>query len=329
MKIKDNDRYKLEKILKSIQDVLFNEITIDGLLIGLRPYSTNHPAFRDIADMVAHPEQRNKGPANVCINTFFHHIRFLKEYVFINRPLDLLDFPIYVKKILIRKIETTPDAEIEKRYKEPKRKIIHRLNSLFIEDKKTGTAKRKGKLTAPTFEIIQNTLGTLSAMPAYDQHDVINGLLQILEEQGLGEYVSAVEVQSCKITACILALFHKRTHRLEDLEQDSEATCEISHENGGYAIGINYVDEYDQPVEVVNSLGNLTVNCSAPMKQTNGNMGIISFSIFKTELLAEEWCEESLACIRPPLSGPADILYFSMDFKRAVGISKNFKLTAI
>ncbi|MFJ3469457.1 hypothetical protein [Pseudomonas sp. NPDC090201] len=329
MEIQGNDRYKIEKILRNIRDGQFDEITIDSLLIGLRPYSRNAPALRDIADMVAHPEERNKGPANTYINIFYRHWRFLQEYTFPKRPLDFAGLPIYVKKILIKKIESAPAADIEKRYKESQKTIISRLNNLFIEDKKTGTAKLKGKLTNPTFELVKELLSTLSGMPAYDQHDVIHGLLKILDAQGLSEYASAIESGSDKITACILALFHKRTHTLEDADDGFEANCEIATENGGYPIGVTYVDENDQPVQIDKALGKLHVLCGFPVKRGDGSMGTISFVVFKSDLEAEEWCDASLASIKPPLSGPAHMLWFSLDFDRAVGISRDFKLTAL
>jgi hypothetical protein len=59
--IKGQNRQNIYETTQKIKSGAFRPIDVNSLLIGLRPYSKDFPIVREMADFVAHNDERVKG----------------------------------------------------------------------------------------------------------------------------------------------------------------------------------------------------------------------------------------------------------------------------
>ena len=78
--VKSNEKRKTQGLINKIQSGQFDENDVDGLFMKLRAYSTGFRVFREIADLIAHNDQRNHGLVNQALETVYLRMKFFMEY---------------------------------------------------------------------------------------------------------------------------------------------------------------------------------------------------------------------------------------------------------
>ena len=61
------EKTKVQKIVEKIESGHFDENDIDNIFMKLRAYSKNFWVFREIADFVAHNDERDRGLVNQAL----------------------------------------------------------------------------------------------------------------------------------------------------------------------------------------------------------------------------------------------------------------------
>src|SRR5690606_35211520 len=105
------------KIVDKIEAGDFDENDVDSLFMKLRAYSSDHRVFREIADFVAHNDNRDRGLANQALETMYLRMRFFLEY---NSPKETLDlsqpFPLWIKRLMIFQVEKCEEGVLKERF---------------------------------------------------------------------------------------------------------------------------------------------------------------------------------------------------------------------
>ncbi|HET7867994.1 MAG TPA: hypothetical protein VFL86_26610, partial [Burkholderiaceae bacterium] len=102
MPLQLKDLAKLSQIIGRIQAGNFDANDVDNLLMKLRANAGEQTVFLEVAHFVAHPDARDRGPAQQSITAFVDSIQFFQEYVSEKRPLDLsAPFPAYVYRLFL------------------------------------------------------------------------------------------------------------------------------------------------------------------------------------------------------------------------------------
>lgn len=78
--MKTIEKSKLQKSIQKIESGSFDENDIDNIFMKLRAYSTKFSVFREIADFVAHNDQRDRGLVNQALEHMYLSMRFFLDY---------------------------------------------------------------------------------------------------------------------------------------------------------------------------------------------------------------------------------------------------------
>ncbi|MDH5356168.1 MAG: hypothetical protein OEY09_17130 [Gammaproteobacteria bacterium] len=99
--MKPIEKAKAQKLLVKLESGNFDENDIDNLFMRLRAYSHGNRIFREVADFVAHNDERNKGVATESLEAFYLSFKYFLEYISPKKSLDIgSSFPLYVKKLM-------------------------------------------------------------------------------------------------------------------------------------------------------------------------------------------------------------------------------------
>ncbi|HDU8584939.1 TPA: hypothetical protein RG682_000381 [Vibrio alginolyticus] len=96
--MKPIDKTKAQKLVTKLEAGDFDENDVDNLFMRLRAYSHGNKVFREVADFVAHNDERNRGITNESLEAFYLSFKFFEEYTSSKKPLDITSpFPLYIK----------------------------------------------------------------------------------------------------------------------------------------------------------------------------------------------------------------------------------------
>jgi hypothetical protein len=295
--LKAIERAKAQKIISKIESGHFDENDVDNLFMRLRAYSKQNHIFREIADFVAHNDQRNKGIANNSLEAFYFSIKYFNEFISPKSNLNIFSpFPLYVKRLMKYQVDKCKEIDLKTKFNVNKTRMKSRIDTLFSENKKTNTAVlKKPKISENNFKAIQHLLGFIGSHPAFDQASIIESILNVISECDLIFNKEDFSQQEEQITLCILLLIHDSEFKFAG---ELPGSCKLSSEQTSLPYGVKYIDSDGNPVKNEQTFGNLQIHGHVALDK-DGKELRVCYPLMSTELEAEKWCDESLFIIEP------------------------------
>lgn len=316
--MKPNDKVKAQKILNKIQSGCFEETDVDSILMLLRAYSYGNKIFRELADFVAHNDERDRGIVNESIEGFYLSLRFFIDYNYSGKKLDVSEpFPKYIKKLIIHQINKCNDNEIKNECNLKKDKLIKEINKSFIANDKLDTVSLKGQsLSIDLFAAIEYVLSRIIVLPAFNLEQFIDEFIKVCLKNKLEiDELKIIKYQN-KIIVCILLLLHKTRFTLFE---KSPAYCEIScsHHSSlkdGFISDVNF--------------GNLTLKGFTEIYVKSKTLEIC-FDVIETKVPADKWCDENLFIIEKIITNNESITSRKLNFNYDLHLNSNDKISII
>lgn len=215
--MKTIEKSKLQKSIQKIESGSFDENDIDNIFMKLRAYSTKFSVFREIADFVAHNDQRDRGLVNQALEHMYLSMRFFLDYQGENKKkLDISEsFPSWIIKLMKYQVEKIDEAILKDKFNVGKSRLISRIDNSFKIDKQKGTATYKdGKLSQITFEAISHCMSFISGTAKFTQEDLVDELVEVLAANHISYDEKLIREQANKITICTLLLFQHSTFNI-------------------------------------------------------------------------------------------------------------------
>lgn len=276
--MRQGQKVKVQGLIDDIQKGRFRFRDIDSLLILLRDYSRDYPTFRDIADFVAHTNDRNRGQSYDSVKRMCTFFRLNIEYITLDKPLDLTNpIPSDFVNFISYQIGTLDNKACKKYLDSSKRRAIANLKKDFAFKGKDATL-RKAKFSESSRRAFQifSERPHVGCTPGQD--DLITETLEICSNLGIKIDEQMFRLQSNQITACVLSLLQHC-----DFESPQNYKC------------------YSEIGFVTNSVGGektppfLQLLAHVEMQGPHQKSGLKirqSHSLFLTTLLAKEWAPE-------------------------------------
>jgi hypothetical protein len=182
--MKGIEKNKAQKLIDKIQCGQFDENDIDNLLMRLRAYSSGFPIFREIADFVAHNDQRDRGVINQSLETMYLRMKFFLEYNSPKKSLDLSKpFPSWIKRLMKYQVDKCNEKDLIQKFNVRKERLKSRIDNGFKDNKSTNTTSLKdGKLSQDTVSAIQHVMSFISGNATFTQTEFIADFCKVIEE---------------------------------------------------------------------------------------------------------------------------------------------------
>ncbi len=294
MKIKGNEKVKIQKTIDALAVGNFDERDIDYLLISLRAYSGNNKIFKEVSHFVAHNDTRNQGTTTQALEAFNLSFKYFSEYITENCTLNIGEpFPNYIIKLMKFQIDKSKEDELRNKFNVTKNRLKSRIDKNFKIDKKTKTAFLVKKISEPTYLAINHILGFIGSTPAYTQKELISEIIQVLQLNDMEFRKNDILNQGDKIMLCVLALIHDTKH---DFKGHKKGTCSIGCEKNSIPFDMSAIDEKGKVVKIEESFGSLQINGTVATIN-KGREVMVSFPVITTNLDVEEWVDDSLFTI--------------------------------
>jgi hypothetical protein len=295
--VKGIEKSKAQKLILKIEKGQFDENDIDSLFMRMRAYSNKMPVFREIADFVAHNDQRDRGLANQSLETMYLRMKYFLEYNSPKKSLDISSpLPLWIKRLMVLQVNKFKESVLKEKFNVTQQRLKSRIENAFKDDKKNKTATLKdGKLSQQTLEAIQHIMGFLVSDVAFTQEELITELVSVIVSNKLLIDKDLFLKQSDKITLCTLLLLHNATF---DFKGHKLGYTQISTEKESISHNTKFVDADGNEVEHIESFGNLHVTGWVVLNN-NGKDVTMGHTIMSTNLDAETWCVKELFHIEP------------------------------
>jgi hypothetical protein len=286
----------------------------------LRAHCSNNEYFREVADFVAHNEERNKGVALKSLEALYLSFKYFMEYVSPKKALDIsLPFPMYVKRLMKFQIEKCNEADLRKKFNVTKQRLTARLDTLFKDDKPSGATVLKGRIGAETLAALQHITSFIGVNSAFTQDDLLSQTLAVLSENKLNYDEATIRGNFDKVCLCVLVLLHNTTF---NIGAHRSAHCEASCEKQSAVKNFRAIDDQNKIVVINEDFGCLDVKGYIPTLN-NGKDLVMCYSLFITNLRVDDWCESDL--ISEQVENGT--LYKKVNLAGELSVSRNFKLT--
>ncbi|MBN8563545.1 MAG: hypothetical protein J0L70_23685 [Leptolyngbya sp. UWPOB_LEPTO1] len=300
--MKASEKSKAQQAISRIQSGDFHAVDVDSLLITLRPYSGGSGVFREIADLVAHNNERDRGIANESLEGFYLTFRYFLEYVSPNLALDLeTPFPLYIRKLILYQVNKCDESELSKHFKLTRHKLDIQIRNLFKEDRKNKTSCLTRKIKPEIFAAIQFLLERIYSLPSFTQEILIDEIIRVVDKNALELNEVQFRSQESKITLCILLLFHN-----------------VSFNFNGYKFG-------SSKIACGESSSDLQVWGSIILNKDGVDITFLC-TLITTNLKVEDWCDETLFSLEPVSQDEPNLLLRRVNFELDIDISDDFKL---
>lgn len=318
------DLTKVNQIIARIHCGKFDANDVDNLLMKLRPYSKGNEIFLEIAHFVAHPDARDRGLAQRAINNFFYFIKYIEEYDFAGRRLNLDEpFPNYLYHVFISQAKLFDDAELMSVCKMGRASLIRKIESNFTIDKKTGLCGAKKKIGAQLLSAIGFIMRDIIVKSAFNLEDFQIELRKVLRLNNINFDEDIWVRQGENINLAILCLVSNTNFIVGD---DIVVNCELGSEMSNRIISGKTISPNGGITEGSGSFGRLIVRSKVQIKVEGKGPVWFSFPIIDSQLDAEKYCDPSLI-VRESTSGKfGDCIAEVINFVPDMSMSSDFKL---
>lgn len=325
--MKPIEKAKAQKLVLKLESGNFDENDIDNIFMRLRAYSHGNRIFREIADFVAHNDERNQGISVESLEAFYLSFKYFLEYVSPKKSLDIgSPFPLYVKKLMKYQIDKCKDADLKEKFNVTKQRLKSRVDSIFSEDKKNKKAfMKKPKISDDTIGALQHILGFIGSHPAFDQEQVILELLAVIKVNKLHVNEAELLKHSDKIAACVALLLHDATFEYGGHKQ---GFCKISCEKTSISYNQKFVDKDGKPSEHKESFGNIQVQGHVVLEKDGKDL-TVCYPLMTTNLSVEDWCDDDMLVIEPITEDHPNYLHRKVIFDQDLCFTEGGKIGVI
>ncbi len=322
--MKPIEKAKAQKLINKIQSGQFDENDIDNLFMRLREYSQGFLVFREIADFIAHPKERNQGMINKSLEGFYLSMKFFILYNSANQKLDIFNpFPLWIKTLMLYKVDRCDENILIEKYNVRKARLKIRIGKGFKDNKKNKTTSIvEGKLSQETLEAISFVMSFIYGNSTFTQEQLIDEVIGVIKQNKLNYvYDDFIKHSNCLVLSTLL-LLHNATFNFKGYKA---GYCQIHPEKESISYKNKFVDVDGNPVEIEQSFGKLCVYGSVILNKDGQDL-TVSHTIMSTNLDVEKWCDDSLFEIEPLTDKTPDYLVKRIKFKDNLSMSKSCKL---
>lgn len=322
--MKPIEKAKAQKLVLRLQSGDFDENDVDNIFMRLRAYSHGNRIFREVADFVAHNDERNQGVAAESLEAFYLSFRYFLEYVSPKISLDIgKPFPLYVKKLMKYQIDKCKESDLKEKFNVTKQRLKSRIDTIFSEDKKNNKAfMKKPKISEDTLNALQHILSFIGSHPAFDQDQVISALLAVIRANKLDVNDDELLKYSDRIAACVVLLLHEATF---EYGAHKQGYCKVSCENTSISYNQKFVDQDGNPVEHKESFGNLQVLGHVVLEKDGKDL-TVCYPLMTTNLSTEDWCDEGMFVIKPITEDHPNYLHRKIVFDQQLCFTEGGKI---
>lgn len=322
--MKPIEKAKAQKLVLKLESGDFDENDIDNIFMRLRAYSHGNRIFREIADFVAHNDERNQGVSAESLEAFYLSFKYFLEYVSPKKSLDIgSPFPLYVKKLMKYQIDKCKDGDLKQRFNVTKQRLKSRIDTVFSEDKKNKKAfMKKPKISEDTIKALQYILGFIGSHPAFDQDQVISELLAVIKANKLNVNEDELLKHSDKIAACVALLLHDATF---EYGAHKQGYCKVSCEKTSISYNQKFVDQDGNPVEHKESFGKLQVLGHVVLEKDGKDL-TVCYPLMTTNLSVEDWCDDEMFVIEPITEDHPNYLHRKVIFDQELCFTEGGKI---
>lgn len=317
---------KMERAVSRIEAGNFDELVVDGLLAGLRQYSRGNTLFRELADFVSHPDERNEGAAIESLEAFYLSIRYFLEYPSEKKALNLSEpFPRYIVKLIKYQIDKCKEGELKEKYNVTKHRLKARIDTIFSIDKKSKMASVKNeRVLQNNFSALEHVLSFIGSHPAFEQNEILQAVVDVVRQNDIKMNEDKFREQSEKFMLAVLLLMHEVEFHYGASEPGS---CAISCENISISHNQQFVDPEGNPVERKETFGNLQLLGHVVVPK--GDKGLsVCYPILCTSLDTETNCHISIFKIEALSNLNPNYLVKKADFNQVLAFTEGGLLGA-
>ncbi|HEO1844806.1 hypothetical protein PGK01_11010 [Acinetobacter baumannii] len=299
------EKNKLIKILEKIQSGHFDENDIDNLFMKLRPYSSGFEKFREISDFVAHNDERDRGIINRAIENRYLMFKYIRSYnpekgnLIINNSI-----PLWVIKLITYEAEKIEDSYFLLNFNFSRKSFLKEVKDSYTIDKKAGTATyNKDSISIEFIQAFSKCLSTLKLNSVLTQDAIIEETIGVLKKNNVKFDEAKIRNQSNKITVCLILLLHNATYTADSKYLGKTIlTYDLKFNEKFTFMGGKIIKELID----IESYGKLCIEGIFKIEDTE-NPVYISSKIMETNLIVEEWCDESIFTIIETTKGTSKI----------------------
>ncbi|TMX39771.1 hypothetical protein DA096_26150 [Vibrio rotiferianus] len=316
------EKNKAQKLVKKIQLGKFDENDIDSLFMRLRAYSDDYPVFREVADFVAHNDERHKGLTNDSLGVLYLQMKFFFSYQAHKRKLDVTaSFPLWIKKLFLLLIKKIDEDEIKKNLKVSRETLASRIENGFKTDKKTGTAVLKqGTKSQQTFEMVKFIMMTLHTGPVFTQDMLISDLVGVMKKNDIEIDSEVFIAQADKVTLCVLLLLHNARFDCTDHKPGlAKIGCDTKHVLLSEERG-NELSETSKPFGNLNIEGYVVID-------NKGKDVTVQSRLIETNLEVRSWCSGNMFSIKYHSLEESIDVYQAVTFADDLYLTEGFLLS--
>jgi len=323
--INNQGKTKARNIVEKIEKGLFDLSHVENLLIILRSFSGGNKIFREVADLVAHNDERDRGIVNESLEAAYLSMRFLNDYTLAGKGIDLTQpFPLYVKKHMGYQIDRCVEGKLQSEFKLTKERLKTRLNKLFKDNRVNQTTVLNDKISRETLLALNYICSFIRSEYAFNGDQLIKEIINVLRENQIVHTENAIQQQAEKINICIMALLHNTNFKLSG----NSGRCAIACENSPLMMHNLGTNENGQNIAVpAEALTHGILSIHGEFLQTVSGVDVTwVFPIFTANHVTEKWCEQNIFRKEQEIVGNHTITFQIADFKGDIILNDNFKL---
>ncbi|WP_139737669.1 hypothetical protein [Aeromonas caviae] len=322
--MKPIEKNKVQKTIEKIESGCFDDNDIDNLLIKLRAYSAGFHVFKEVADFVAHNDQRDRGLACNSLRTLYLSVKFFAEYNSKNKMVDITSpFPIWIKDLMKLQVKKCNEATLIKEFNVSRKTLVKFIEKEFNEDRVNNLASCKPYgVSIEKLKAINYVMSFIYGTPSFSQNEIVDEIVSVLKVNKIKFNEKTIRGFSDKIAICILLLFHKAEFYFDG---GVNGRCEISsdsnfilHSEGVSTKGGNGFD----------STGDLLI--SGTIDWTNDSQSLsLSYPIMITNLSSKDWCSDEIFNTSALQRDRLGTVYRTINSDADLCLNEEFKLSKV
>ncbi|WP_454440985.1 hypothetical protein [Vibrio bathopelagicus] len=278
------EKIKVEKAIKRVESTLFDENDVETIFMKLRAYSSDFPLFREVADFVAHNDERDKGILKSEFEAVALGVKFINEYKPAKNQLELdKGFPSWVKKHLTYELDKTPVEEVKAKFGCSKKSLEAKIDKAIKVNNKTKIATISLRKTAQsTIDAIVTLLSGVRFQDRITDDLIFKSIIGVLQENQVEVNIDLFTAQKSKVMISILYLIHNTKFSVIDgVVGTSSLGCEDFRPR---------IAETDAGGK---GFGNLSIMCYVP-SEIDGKKVTFVTPVITTSLPLAEWVSEGV-----------------------------------
>lgn len=325
MPLQLKDLTKLNQIIMRIEAGRFDEIDVDSLLIYLRPYADRKSVFFEVANFVAHTDERNQGLAHQSITAFVDSMQYFQEYVSRNRTLDIsAPFPAYIYRLFSYQALLVDQRRLKNEHKMSCQTLIRKIKTSFSIDMSTSTCRLlNNKGGVELIAALQFITSFIHSRAAFHIKDFHKDLKDVMRAQKIIFDEATWDARADQISLAILCLVSNVNFLLPDRGQ---ASCRLGTESHYRLLNGQRFFPNGLMSSEPTSLGRLMILGEATVNSTNRDTLHVCFPLIETDLDPHEHCDPTLFAQEQASGDFGDCRVELINFTRDMSLSADYKL---